>query len=283
VADGHLIGVLAPQHELQHPVGEVEKTAGTPPSQHVEANPRPDAERQQPVLQGRMGGESLHPNPASLGGLAEPLGGGGGQAIVLHAGNLGTTRPAAVAPLPDADRILTIERGVRRQGTGLPPAELEGCWRLERVWNKGSRAASPAAGLLRALAARLEIRPVSEAESGPGAGLRLANAVNLGPLELRFEGEGELRGRRPLLVFWFDRVAIRLAGRVLLQRRLERPQTKRLPFFALIAREPGEDGWLAARGRSGGLALWRRVGRATDGPPATAVGFRPSPLPGASR
>ncbi len=188
-----------------------------------------------------------------------------------------------MAPLPDADRILAIEKGVRREGTGLRPADLEGCWRLERVWNRGSRAASPAAGLLRFLAARLEIGPPAVADGGPGAGLRLANAVNLGPLELRFEGEGELRGRRPLLVFWFDHVAIRLAGRVLLQRGLGRPATKRLPFFALIARQPGQEGWLAARGRSGGLALWRRTGPATDDRLPPAVGFRPSPLPEASR
>jgi len=32
---------------------------------------------------------------------------------------------------------------------------------------------------------------------------------------------------------------------------------KRMPFFALIARDPS--GWLAARGRGGGLALWDLV------------------------
>jgi hypothetical protein len=184
-----------------------------------------------------------------------------------------------VHSLPDAERILAIERTVRQQGTGLQPADLEGCWRLVRVWNRGRRTASPAAGLLRALAARLEIGPVAEAAPATGAVLPLANAVNLGPLELRFEGEGELRARRPLLVFWFDRLAIRLAGRVLLRRELARPATKRLPFFALIARGEGDEGWLAARGRSGGLALWRRVGRATDDRLPPAVGFRHPPLP----
>jgi hypothetical protein len=184
-----------------------------------------------------------------------------------------------VDPLPDAERLLALERSVRTHGTGLEPADLEGCWRLERVWNRGQRSVSPGAGLLRALAARLEIGPVATAAAASDSLLPLANAVNLGPLELRFEGEGELRGRRPLLVFWFDRLAIRLAGRVLLRRELARPATKRLPFFALIAREEGERGWLAARGRSGGLALWGRVGRATDDRLSPAVGFRQSPLP----
>jgi hypothetical protein len=33
-----------------------------------------------------------------------------------------------------------------------------------------------------------------------------------------------------------------------------------MPFFALIAAERTGEGWLAARGRGGGLALWRLEG-----------------------
>jgi hypothetical protein len=158
---------------------------------------------------------------------------------------------------PDADRLLQLERRSRVEGSGLVAADLIGRWQLEQVWGKGrSQPSTLSAALLRALAARLEIAPGPSPDS-----LRLANAVNLGALELRFEGEGHLRGRRPLLVFWFERLQLRLAGRVLLQRALPRPEPKRLPFFALIARERAGDpeeerGWLAARGRGGGLALW---------------------------
>jgi hypothetical protein len=102
--------------------------------------------------------------------------------------------------------------------------------------------------LLRGLGARLEIEASGEA-------LRLSNAVNLGALELRFRGPGRLVGTRPLLEFWFDLLELRLAGRLLLQRALPSPPERRSPFFALIGRSP--TGWLAARGRGGGLALWR--------------------------
>ena len=168
--------------------------------------------------------------------------------------------PAALATVsshPDADRLLQLERRSRSEGSGLAAADLIGRWQLEQVWGKGSRQPSTiSAALLRALAARLEIT----ASDDPGS-LRLANAVNLGALELRFEGEGQLRGRRPLLVFWFERLQLRLAGRVVLERALPRPEPRRLPFFALIARArpggpEGEGSWLAARGRGGGLALW---------------------------
>jgi hypothetical protein len=169
------------------------------------------------------------------------------------------------AETPDGPLLLELERRSRREGTGLREADLIGRWRLDQVWGKAHpRPSSFSSALLRGLAARLEITPGDTAHR-----LRLGNAVNLGALELRFEGDGQLRGRRPLLVFWFERMQLRLGGRLLLERPLPRPQPRRLPFFALIASaHPGQgegsegggvggEGWLAARGRGGGLALWR--------------------------
>ncbi|MFM9072128.1 MAG: hypothetical protein ACKOOC_01765, partial [Cyanobium sp.] len=126
---------------------------------------------------------------------------------------------------PDGPALLELDRLSRREGSGLRVADLICRWRLEQLWGKGSsRPSSFSAALLRGLAARLEIAPGATSES-----LRLGNAVNLGALELRFEGEGKLQGRRPLLMFWFERLQLRLGGRVLLERPLPRPQEKRLP------------------------------------------------------
>jgi hypothetical protein len=130
---------------------------------------------------------------------------------------------------------LALEQQVRSTGTGLVCIDLIGCWQLELVWPKGSQRASVFSGwLLRGLSARLEIQGGSER-------LLLSNAVNLGPIELRFRGPGCLQGKRPLLQFSFDQLQINVAAR--------------MPFFALIHRD--STGWLAARGRGGGLALWR--------------------------
>ena len=148
--------------------------------------------------------------------------------------------------------LLDRERRVRQHGTGLQAADLLGCWRLDQVWPKGSPRPSAFSGsLLRAVQARLEI---AAAEAGEGE-LALCNAVSLGPLELRFRGVGRLQGSRPLLQFSFQQLQLSLGGRVLVQRALPSPVPQRLPFFALIGRDPS--GWLAARGRGGGLALWR--------------------------
>ncbi|MEB3184102.1 MAG: DCC1-like thiol-disulfide oxidoreductase family protein [Cyanobacteriota bacterium] len=169
------------------------------------------------------------------------------------------TPGAPASQLPDGPTLLERERQSRRQGSGLGASDLDACWQLERVWAKGKeRSDALSSALLRLLGARLEIRPTGGATNTE---LALTNAVRLGPLELRFRGRGELSGPRPLLRFGFDRVELVWAGpgggeRVLLGRDLPPPAApQRQPFFALIA---AESTWLAARGRGGGLALWRR-------------------------
>lgn len=160
------------------------------------------------------------------------------------------TRIPAPAGIPSGGELIELERRVRQGGTGLRAEDLQGSWLLDQVWPKGSqRPASFSGALLRGLGARLEIR----LEQGD---LVLRNAVTLGPLELSFRGPGRLVGSRPLLQFHFETLVLTLATRQLLRRSLAAPAPQRMPFFALIARAP--DGWLAARGRGGGLALWRQ-------------------------
>ncbi len=173
--------------------------------------------------------------------------------------------------LPDALELLERERRSRREGSGLAPRDLVGSWRLERIWSKGSlRPATVSAAVLRGLAARLRLE-LDEAAGEQGSML-LVNSVRLGALELRFEGTGRLQGRRPLLVFGFDRLKLLLGERILIERPLPPADPRRPPFFALIAAvRPSASaakesrGWLAARGRGGGLALWLADALGGDG------------------
>jgi hypothetical protein len=159
-----------------------------------------------------------------------------------------------ISALATAEELLALERQARACGTGVEASDLVGRWQLELVWPKGSRRASAFSGwLLRGVSARLEI--VAEPHAAEPQAVLLSNAVNLGAVELRFNGHGRLQGRRPLLLFSFDQLRLSVAGRCLFQRNLPAPLPQRTPFFALIHRDAS--GWLAARGRGGGLALWR--------------------------
>lgn len=162
------------------------------------------------------------------------------------------------ASLPDR------ERQSRRLGSGLTAADLLGVWRLEQVWPRGGTEPSRLNGaLLRGLGAQLEIRAADPPGAPDGAHLQLLNSVRMGALQLRFQGPARLQGRRPLLVFRFERLELLLGTWRVLDRTLpavepfESAAVKSLPFFALIGLEA--DGTvLSARGRGGGLAQWRR-------------------------
>jgi len=177
----------------------------------------------------------------------------------LHAGGMEPIPTPQQSVLPDAEALLELERRCRSLGTGLDAEQLLGPWQLVQTWTKGqNQPAAASSWLLRSLAAQLRIT------AGPSPGqLRLANRVSLGGFSLEFSGQGQLKGRRPLLVFWFDRLQLTLGSIALVDRAISKPETTKLPFFALIARGQEADGegsaarqWLAARGRGGGLALW---------------------------
>ena len=165
---------------------------------------------------------------------------------------------ASASPEVSATELLQLEQKARRSGSCVEAAALQGVWQLHLVWPKGQQRASAFSGwLLRGLSARLEIGSDHE-------GLLLSNAVNLGAVELRFRGRGRLEGKRPLLLFSFEQLQLSLGRWRVVERSLPAPAPQRMPFFALIHRD--SSGWLAARGRGGGLALWQLA----DGPPAVA-------------
>ena len=157
--------------------------------------------------------------------------------------------------LPSGEDLLALERQCRRSGSGITMASLIGTWRLRAKWSRdGTPAPAASAALLRGLGACLIL---SGEEAAADGALRIANQVNLGSLRLRFDGEAELTGRRPLLMFSFRSVRLSLGTLTLFERGLPQPDARRMPFFALIGLDR-EQGRLSARGRGGGLALWMR-------------------------
>jgi hypothetical protein len=153
---------------------------------------------------------------------------------------------------PSGEELLQLERRSRKLGSGIDASSLCASWWLDQLWGRRqARSLQRPAALMRALAACLEISIESER-------LIIRNSVSLGSISICFCGHGQLEGKRPLLKFSFDRLQMRWGERLLLERSLPQPTAQKMPFFALISleRQPKE-GWLAARGRGGGLALWR--------------------------
>lgn len=151
--------------------------------------------------------------------------------------------------------LLTLEQRVRHDGTGISPSMVIGRWQPRRLWSAGNTEASSLQALvLNLLGAQLLIENSPQDMEQP---LLISNSVRLGPIVLRFSGPGWFTGRRPLLMFRFDQLQLSLSSWRLLQRQLPQPKANKTPFFALIAVTPCA--WLLARGRGGGLALWRCV------------------------
>lgn len=165
------------------------------------------------------------------------------------------------AMVASGEELLRREAQARRHGSGIQAENLIGEWWLEQLWSREGAEQPTNAALLRSLGASLAIAG-SQQDAGEitnrSRALTLRNRVRLGAITLQFTGPGWLAGKRPLLRFRFERMALLWGERVLWQSNLAAPAEQRLPFFALIACErSGDQGWLSARGRGGGLALWR--------------------------
>lgn len=149
--------------------------------------------------------------------------------------------------------ILGLEHRARKNGTAIAPSMLIGRWCPRKLWAAGQDQANALQSLvLNLLGAELLIENSSELMPEP---LQLSNSVRIGLLMLRFRGAAWFSGRRPLLQFRFDELELRLGPWILFKRQLPKPEPRRTPFFALIGVNPR--GWLLARGRGGGLALWQ--------------------------
>ena len=154
--------------------------------------------------------------------------------------------------LPNKERLIELEKIAQKNSSGIEFDSLIGTWAFHSVWQpKSDKQNDIASSLLRLFSAKLELK-----RNGSDK-LAITNSIRFGLLIIRFSGIGKLRGRQPLLPFFFESIELIANSTVLISRPLETPEEEKQPFFALISME--ENGkWLSARGRGGGLALWLR-------------------------
>jgi len=152
--------------------------------------------------------------------------------------------------LPDKKQLLEFEKLSRQEGSGIEFHSLIGLWKFVYVWKQQTDKENLiASSLLRTFSASLELR-----EKG-SKNFSLTNSIKFGLLSISFVGVGNLKGKQPLLHFFFDHIEVKFGSKVLFTRSIEIAEEKDGPFFSLIAIEENSK-WLSARGRGGGLALW---------------------------
>ena len=155
---------------------------------------------------------------------------------------------------PDFNKIIDLEKLANHSGSGISHEKLIGSWNLRYVWKKGTeKVDNISSSFLQILSANLNLSLLDSEDEK--LGFLIQNSIRFGLLSIIFKGEAFLKGKRPVLFFYFNKVIINISKLKLIEKDLEKIDKKKLPFFALIATGVNNN-WLCARGKGGGLALW---------------------------
>ena len=156
--------------------------------------------------------------------------------------------------LPNLEQIKNYERIAKKNGTGIQFKDLLGNWRFQYVWKKGKdRIDNLSTTLLQVLSANLELSEykIKKDESK----YIIKNSIRIGLISFIFIGNAFLKGKRPLLSFYFENFYFKVGNLTLLKRAINKIDSEKMPFFSLIAIDNNQK-WLVARGKGGGLAVW---------------------------
>ena len=155
--------------------------------------------------------------------------------------------------IPDISEIKLLEKNSQKNGSGIAYKELLGIWKFKYVWGKKSDEINNiSSSILQVLSARLELKRKNKSDQ---LNFEIKNSINFGLLNIIFTGNAELKGLRPLLTFYFEELRISISNFQIFNKKLEKPEDKKIPFFSLLGIST-KDKWLCARGRGGGIAIW---------------------------
>ena len=153
----------------------------------------------------------------------------------------------------DIKKLKLLEKNSQKNGSGIVYEELLGIWKFQHVWGKESdQIKNIASSILQVLSAKLELTKKNKEDQ---LNFEIKNSIDFGLLKIIFKGSAELKGIRPLLSFYFEELKISISNFAIFKKELRKPEDKKMPFFSLIGVNT-KDGWMCARGRGGGLAIW---------------------------
>ena len=162
---------------------------------------------------------------------------------------------------PDFEEILKLEKISNKSGSGITYEDLVGLWRFQYVWKKGDTTRDNiSSSLLQILYGSLELSKVSQNEINKNNTdllpcYEIKNSINFGILSVTFIGKAYLKGIRPILLFYFSNLSIKLIKITVFYKSFKKPDLKNMPFFSFIAIEKNKK-WMCARGKGGGIAIW---------------------------
>ena len=159
-----------------------------------------------------------------------------------------------VKDLPQYSEIKNLESISKKEGSSIGYEDLIGKWKFNSVWKKGSQEIDNiSSSILQVLTAQLELKKNDYQNNK--VKFKIKNSISFGILSIIFCGQASLKGKRPLLPFFFENLIINIGNFTLINKPLKKPDEKQMPFFSLIAISK-ENSWMCARGRGGGLAIW---------------------------
>ena len=157
---------------------------------------------------------------------------------------------------PSLEKLLELEKKARLDGSGINYESILGLWKFHSVWKQGAdKENTISSTLLQVFSASLELK-INRQEAEKEL-FSIVNSIQFGLLTLKFSGIANLERKQPLLPFSFDCIQIKLSSFTIFKRSLPTPSRNKRPFFALIAVDTNGK-WLSARGKGGGLALWKK-------------------------
>ncbi|ABM71584.1 conserved hypothetical protein [Prochlorococcus marinus str. MIT 9515] len=156
--------------------------------------------------------------------------------------------------LPQYKEIKLLESISIKEGSGIDNEDLIGTWKFNSVWKKGSEEIDNiSSSILQVLSAKLELKKNNS--QNKSFDFEIINSISFGILSIIFCGQASLKGKRPLLPFFFEKLIINIGNFTLVNKPLKKIIEKQRPFFSLIALSK-ENNWMCARGKGGGLAIW---------------------------
>ena len=156
--------------------------------------------------------------------------------------------------IPDFDEILKLEKSANKIGSGINAQDLEGFWKFQYVYKKGdTKIDNISSSILQILCASLTLNDYIIENKFPS--FNISNSIKFGLLSIEFTGRAYLKGSRPILPFYFERLIISILNISIINKSINKIDSKKMPFFSLISLGDNKK-WLCARGKGGGLAIW---------------------------